>query len=162
MRKIRNIDTHTLFSLSMLAFCLLMLPVLNSKPDVNVDFSQRWLLIGIAQCLIIKLAPLLLHVRIFRKWFGWCDAFSLTQKQWFDSRQTRKFIASLDHDYLQTATGYLKNYLILIILVLLLGEITSYFVSESLIHYAVSQLYPYPAAVALVVSTTMLPAAFRP
>ena len=102
MRKIRNIDTHTLFSLSMLAFCLLMLPVLNSKPDVNVDFSQRWLLIGIAQCLIIKLAPLLLHVRIFRKWFGWCDAFSLTQKQWFDSRQTRKFIVSLDHDYFQT------------------------------------------------------------
>ena len=162
MRKARNIDVHTLFSLSMLAFCLLMFPVLNSRPDIPVDFPQRWLLMGVAQSLIIKLAPLLLHIRLFRKWFGWCDAFSLTQKQWFDSRQTRKFIASLDHDYLQTATGYLKNYLILIILVLLLGEITSYFVSESLIHYAVSQLYPYPAAVALVVSTTMLPAALCP
>ena len=161
MRKARNIDVHTLFSLSMLAFCLLMFPVLNSRPDIPVDFPQRWLLMGVAQSLIIKLAPLLLHIRLFRKWFGWCNAFSPTQKQWVDSRQTCKGIASLDNEYFQTAFGYLKNYLKLIILVLLLGEITSYFISESLIHYGVSQLYPYPAAVTLIILTTMLPTALR-
>ncbi|MCE1175751.1 MAG: hypothetical protein LWW76_01345 [Burkholderiales bacterium] len=149
----QKLNIHAKIALVFLSSGLLTLGTLYT-PQIS-DYSRHQFLVFIcAQAIIIVVAPFLLKIQLFRRWYGWTDAMSDEQKlviskgailDYYKISYENKYITRVFPYFSRTcATGFVLGFM---------GDMVR-LVGAEYIGW-IGQLCFYPLFLSLIIATTV-------